>query len=99
VIWLQFKSNDDDSMNQRSLFVKENVAALAQKLALNALFLLREQVSTPSAPSELPFPQWFVHCVHHFEKMLYDNAQLQGADRHTSTSTPGSSQVIHFTEP
>jgi hypothetical protein len=76
VIWLQFKSNDDDSMHQRSHFVKENVAALAQKLALSALFLLREQISTPSAPSKLSFPQRFAHCVRHFEKMLYDESQL-----------------------
>ena len=27
----------------------------------------------PSAPHHV---HWFVHCVHHFERMLYDNAQL-----------------------
>jgi len=76
VIWLQFKSDNDDSMHQRSLFVKGSVAASAQKLALSGIFLLREQISTPSAPSELPFPQRFAHCVHHSKKMLYDNSQL-----------------------
>jgi len=34
-------------------------------------------LSKPPVPS-VP-PMWFVHCVPHFERMLYDNAQLARA--------------------
>ena len=62
-------------MHPKSLFVKENVAASAPKLTLSALlFLLREQISTRGAPSRLSFSQRFAHRIHHFEKMLCDNA-------------------------
>ena len=33
-------------------------------------------MSAQAAPSALSHVQWFVHCVHHFERMLYDNSQL-----------------------
>jgi hypothetical protein len=74
-------------MHQRSLLVKEHVAASAQELALSARFLLLEQISTPSAPSELSFPQRFAHCVHHFERMLYDNSQLARVYLHAAQVT------------
>jgi hypothetical protein len=63
--------------------------------ALNAiLFLCREQVSTPIGPS-VPNPVcWFVHCVHHFEKMLYDVAQLARVYLHAWLLTSERSQAV-----
>jgi hypothetical protein len=45
----------------------------------------------PSAPSH---GQWFVHCVHHFEKMLYDVAQLARVYLHAWILTSFRSQAV-----
>ena len=37
------------------------------------LYPMAPELAEPSAPSRV---QWFVHFVPHFERMLYDNAQL-----------------------
>jgi hypothetical protein len=74
---LQCRPDDDLIIHPESFSVKENAAASTRNLDISALlFHLREQMAPPSAPSRPSLLHWFVHCVHHFERMLYDNSQL-----------------------
>ena len=68
---------DDDTIHPKFPSGKENVAASAPKLAPNDfLMFYHEQMSTQAVLSAGIQVYRFVHCVPHFERMLYDNAQL-----------------------